>query len=634
VSRSSEATDVGSDPFLVEECKKDASQQQQMPLKLPELATAGRSRTARQQNPLLELPAESLRSMVKVASQARQQDPGLTPRLTAAALMAASPSRQAAQAAVASVREDWASRPCTPGRAMSVRSLQEVVVEKRESETRYDERSEENENWKVEWKTQMRARLTSQLGGYGSGLGITRSVSKMVGGAAGADSVRHRKSSYQFTKVLPKSRMEQLVDSTAFHAICGLAIIANAVFIGIITEYSAQDAQADPPVGDPYWFTVANQIFVIIFSGEVLLRVVAKKWDFLFGDEWKWNVFDFLLATYSLVEEILTGFSLTYTRLIRGLRMVRVLRVIRVMRFFRELRLMVCSIIQSLVSLSWALLLLVIIMYLFSIIFMHAAIMYFHDGHNEATKQALQEHYGSVGTTMFSLLLAISGGVDWEDIVVPLNEISVWYKVLFAFYVTFVLIGVLNVLTSAFVQRACELSRLDRDLVIQSELVSNELFIAEMKAIFEEVDVEGSGFVDWEQFRTFIHNEQVQAYFATQQLDTSDARELFNLLDTDQDGKVFVEEFILGCKKLRGQAKSSDVATLLRENKRASLKHLRAMRKLEGQVVSITSSLQELGLLQEARQAVSLMGSPSNYSSGVQSPVSRSRSRTPAHIKP
>ena len=45
---------------------------------------------------------------------------------------------------------------------------------------------------------------------------------------------------------------------------------------------------------------------------------------------------------------------------------------------------------------------------------------------------------------------------------------------------------VLNVLTSAFVQRACELSRLDRDLAIQSELVSDESFTAEMKSIFEE----------------------------------------------------------------------------------------------------------------------------------------------------
>ena len=32
--------------------------------------------------------------------------------------------------------------------------------------------------------------------------------------------------------------------------------------------------------------------------------------------------------------------------------------------------------------------------------------------------------------------------------------------------------------------------------------------------------------------------DEVQAYFATQQLDTSDARELFNLLDQDGDGEV------------------------------------------------------------------------------------------------
>ena len=36
----------------------------------------------------------------------------------------------------------------------------------------------------------------------------------------------------------------------------------------------------------------------------------------------------------------------------------------------------------------------------------------------------------------------------------------------------------------------------------------------------------------------FLKRPKVQAYFATQQLDTSDARELFNLLDQDGDGEV------------------------------------------------------------------------------------------------
>jgi len=196
-----------------------------------------------------------------------------------------------------------------------------------------------------------------------------------------------------------------------------------------------------------------------------------------------------------------------------------------------------------------------------------------------------------VPTTMYSLLLAISGGVDWMDVVQPLAKISTVYQVLFAFYVLFVIIGVLNVLTSVFVQRASELVKLDRDLVIQCQLVSNETFLKEMKAIFEEVDVDSSGTITWEKFREYLENEHVQAYFATQQLDTSDARQLFNLLDSDAREEVKIEDFILGCMRLRGQAKSSDMATLLRESKRSTSKTTKAMRKIEKQLVAICSSL-------------------------------------------
>merc|ERR1719464_1702594 len=110
---------------------------------------------------------------------------------------------------------------------------------------------------------------------------------------------------------------------------------------------------------------------------------------------------------------------------------------------------------------------------------------------------------------MFSLVLAISGGADWKDLVAPLSEISSLYTFLYSFFVLFVIMGVLNVLTSAFVQRACELSKLDRDLVIQSELASNESFVAEMNHIFEEVDIDGTGRITWEEFRQFLKNDDV-----------------------------------------------------------------------------------------------------------------------------
>ena len=57
-------------------------------------------------------------------------------------------------------------------------------------------------------------------------------------------------------------------------------------------------------------------------------------------------------------------------------------------------------------------------------------------------------YYGSVPNTMYSLLMAVTGGADWENVVAPLSEISYGYQLLFALYVLFIVVGMLNVMTS------------------------------------------------------------------------------------------------------------------------------------------------------------------------------------------
>mmetsp|Transcript_102715 Transcript_102715/g.306839 ORF Transcript_102715/g.306839 Transcript_102715/m.306839 type:complete len:771 (+) Transcript_102715:26-2338(+) len=443
-------------------------------------------------------------------------------------------------------------------------------------ENKSEMKSEENERCRRQWHHHMSSRVSRRLGGMHAGQ-ISRRISAHFG-------MRHDSRSHSEQARLPTSRLERIVDSHAFHTFCGLMIVANAIFIGIQTDMSTKSALAVPPKLNPPWFVWCGNAFVAIFIAEVSFRIAAKRRQFIVGKDWRWNVADVALALLSVVEELMQGFNLSYTRLVRGFHMVRVLRVIRVMRFFRELRLMVCSIIHSLVSLSWALVLLLLIMYLFAICFMHAATIYLLEDVTQEVRPQLSDSYGSVGTTMFSLLMAVSGGVDWISLVQPLAEISAFYQVLFAFYVLFVITGVLNVLTGAFVQRACEFSKLDRDLVVQSEMNSHQAFLTTMKGIFEEVDADGTGRITWHKFREYLQNEHAQAYFSAHQLDTSDARELFLLLDVNEDEEVGIEDFILGCKRLRGQARSSDVQALLRESKRMGQKNIRAMRKVEAQL--------------------------------------------------
>merc|ERR1712190_383780 len=100
------------------------------------------------------------------------------------------------------------------------------------------------------------------------------------------------------------------------------------------------------------------------------------------------------------------------------------------------------------------------------------------------------------------------------------------------------------------------------------------------------IDDDRSGIIGWDKFSEYLKKPEVQAYFSTQQLDASDAKELFILLDVDGTDEVKLDDFVLGCKKLRGQAKDVDVASLLRETKKSAAKHMKMMRRIESMLIA------------------------------------------------
>ena len=54
-------------------------------------------------------------------------------------------------------------------------------------------------------------------------------------------------------------------------------------------------------------------------------------------------------------------------------------------------------------------------------------------------------------------------------------------------------------------------------------------------------------------------------YFQTLGLDVWDAWSFFKLLDKDSGGAVEVEEFLMGCLRLRGQATAMDVGKIIND---------------------------------------------------------------------
>merc|ERR1712048_62494 len=99
---------------------------------------------------------------------------------------------------------------------------------------------------------------------------------------------------------------------------------------------------------------------------------------FFFGPEWSWNLLDTFLVLTSLADAVLTvaGFEMTYVRLLRLLRMTRTTRVIRLLRFFRTLRMMLLSALNSVVPLLWAMLFLMLMIFVFAVVLLQGTAVY------------------------------------------------------------------------------------------------------------------------------------------------------------------------------------------------------------------------------------------------------------------
>merc|ERR1712012_357633 len=80
-----------------------------------------------------------------------------------------------------------------------------------------------------------------------------------------------------------------------------------------------------------------------------------------------------------------------------------------------------------------------------------------------------------------------------------------------------------------------------------------------MREVFEEMDTDDTGRLTLEEFEKRLEDERVILYFNALTLDVSDARILFRLLDHDQSNEVSIGEFLLGCYRLHGESRNLDM---------------------------------------------------------------------------
>merc|ERR1719238_1402590 len=115
--------------------------------------------------------------------------------------------------------------------------------------------------------------------------------------------------------------------------------------------------------------------------------------------------------------------------------------------------------------------------------------------------------------SMYTLLCSITGGIDWRDAAVPVWDFGWLYGVGFMGFVLISILGILNVVTSVFVERAQNMKRLDRDFAISEEMHIMEKDVEDTMDVFKELDPDCKGAIAVKDLRKFLQDDHVVAHF-------------------------------------------------------------------------------------------------------------------------
>jgi len=359
--------------------------------------------------------------------------------------------------------------------------------------------------------------------------------------------------------------------------VVSLLIVSNAVCIGAQVDWDVKHLHETQPT--PFYFSFFEAFFQVVFFAELVLRIIVEGIRFLSisNRSLGWNLFDGCLVLTSLFERTLTlaeeimasqdvpTANVSFIRLFRILRLVRVIRIVRVLRFFRDLRVMVSGIMSSLKSLLWALLLLFLFMYIVSICLIQIGTDVIAGGEQQGKTEAeFIKYYGSLASSVYTLYMAIMGGIDWSEAADPLIAMHPTLIMVFMLYIAFGVLCVLNIVTGVFVDNAHAITQNDEDHVRMELLANKRSFYEKVRKIFEEADADFSGRISRDQFEALCGRADVIACLDSIGIDmmVTTPKQIFQIFDFDGCGSIDLEGFASGLQKIHGPARSLDIIHL------------------------------------------------------------------------
>lgn len=405
--------------------------------------------------------------------------------------------------------------------------------------------------------------------------------------------------------------LKRTVQNRIFELASAASIAGNAIWLGIQVQFAAENRGRDTPEV----FQWVEYLFTAMYSVELLLRFLAEGISFLSPQKRnvRWNYFDVVCVLSSIVGLFLDGFAADeehaswVSPIGRLARIGRVVRILRLVKFVTQLRAIVATLWSTVSSMFWALALMGFVMYIFAVVITQAAVT--HSFQHAGTEVAgiLDLNFGSVPLAVYTLFKSVTNGNAWETAAEVLMHVHPMYFYLYIMYVCVIVFAFMNVMTGFICEQAFATVQRDKEMAVEAQVRHKEVYTQKFAELFGTMDHFDTGELTVDELEKHIEDDTVKAYFEHLDLDIDKAWDIFRLLDIDENGTVSMQEFVVGCLKLRGQARSMDLAIIGYDFQRVAEKLSEFMEFVEQQLTQINRASGSGGLVRRFSQ---VMNSP------------------------
>jgi hypothetical protein len=370
-----------------------------------------------------------------------------------------------------------------------------------------------------------------------------------------------------------KERPKHFVDHTYFSALIGVLIASNAVTIGLARHVEAIEGKTSQT------YQLVEMCFCFVFFVELVLRFRAYGMNYFFlpGREVT-NLFDFFIVVLTCLDTFVfqslgaTGGELGALSLLRFVRLYRVIRLARMTSFLKDLWLLTSGLFRSLKYILFGFAIFACVVSIAALFFTVSIGQKPDVWQTDMLASGVQpdlflahmqpfdigRSFGTVFNSVVTLFqVASRRGNDGVTRRLIANE--PWFFLIVVLLVGFSSLGLLNIIVGAVVENVISANTQDVIEVRRRIERDRAMIYKDLSAIFEASDTDGSGSLCIEEVMEALNTPSIYSKLKAIDFPVEMPDKIFDHLDFDNSKEVTTDEFINGCMRMRGDAKSKDL---------------------------------------------------------------------------